>query len=85
MGWEMVSTEVLSTVAMTAINGEWLFSSCDALLTLVGPCPSLMAKLPVKDNTDGCSQTKTLDTFFFHFLLFIVFTKSPYSCRFQCK
>ena len=25
MGWEMVSTEVLSTVAITAVKGEWLF------------------------------------------------------------
>lgn len=42
---------------------RWLFSSCDALLMLTRSCPSLTAKLPVKDDTDGCSKLKLLADF----------------------
>lgn len=53
-----------STVAITAIHGEWLFYCCDALLTLTRPCPYLITKLPVRDNTNGHSWTQTLGRFF---------------------
>lgn len=46
-------------------SNRWrcLFSSCDALLMLTRSCPSLTAKLPVKDDTDGCSELKLLADF----------------------
>lgn len=39
-------------------SNQWssLFSSCDTPLMFMIPCPSLIAKIPVKDNNDGCSQ-----------------------------
>lgn len=62
---DMVSgTEVLSVLELRHGN-QWrqLFSVCDTLLMLMRHCPVLISKLPVNENTDYQSWTKTLNRF----------------------